>query len=109
LLQDIAQRAEVGKGTIYLHWKTREELFIALLLRERLRAINEAEQRLADDPEGTNLHAAVKYVTLDVLTNPLLRATIQQDTPPGQNCRARSLCLPIRLAAWLPRASASNG
>jgi|SRR5579859_439192 len=78
-IEDIAQRAEVGKGTIYLHWKTREELFIALLLRERLRAINEAEQRLAEDPEGANLHTAVKYFTLAVLTNPLLRAAIQQD------------------------------
>jgi AcrR family transcriptional regulator len=78
-IDDIAQRAEVGKGTIYLHWKTREELFIALLLRERLRAVNEAEQQLASDPEGTTLHTAVKYVTLAVLTNPLLRAAVQQD------------------------------
>lgn len=78
-IEDISQRAEVGKGTIYLHWKTREELFIALLLRERLRAINEAEQQLTNDPEGATLHTAVKYFTLAVLTNPLLRTAIQQD------------------------------
>ncbi|HET8843783.1 MAG TPA: helix-turn-helix domain-containing protein [Ktedonobacteraceae bacterium] len=80
-IEDIARQADVGKGTIYLHWKTREELFIALLLRERLRAINEAEEHLARDPEGASLHAAVKQSTLAMLTNPLLRAAIQQDTP----------------------------
>jgi AcrR family transcriptional regulator len=78
-IDDIAKLADVGKGTIYLHWKTREDLFIALLLRERLRAVNEAEQQLADDPEGATLHTAVKYFTLAVLTNPLLRAAVQQD------------------------------
>src|SRR5215472_16195187 len=78
-IDDIAKLAEVGKGTIYLHWKTREELFIALLLRERLRAVNEAEEQLTRDPEGITLHTAVKHFTRAVLANPLLRAAIQQD------------------------------
>src|SRR5579884_3269032 len=33
-IDDIAKQAGVAKGTIYLHWKTREELFLALLTRE---------------------------------------------------------------------------
>ncbi len=57
-IEDIARRAEVGKGTIYLHWKTREDLFIALLLRERLRALKDVETQLAADPEGATLHRA---------------------------------------------------
>lgn len=78
-IEDIARRAEVGKGTIYLHWKTREDLFIALLLRERLRALKDVETQLTGDPEGATLHSSVKYFTLGVLNNPLLRAAIQQD------------------------------
>jgi AcrR family transcriptional regulator len=78
-IEDIARRAEVGKGTIYLHWKTREDLFIALLLRERLRALKDVETQLAGDPEGATLHGSVKYFILGVLNNPLLRAAIQQD------------------------------
>ena len=78
-IEDIARRAEVGKGTIYLHWKTREDLFIALLLRERLRALNDVERQLAADPEGATLHGSVKYFTLGVLNNALLRAAIRQD------------------------------
>ncbi len=32
-IDDIARQAGVAKGTIYLHWKTREDLFMALLTR----------------------------------------------------------------------------
>ena len=31
-VDDIARQAGVAKGTIYLHWKTREELFKAVLV-----------------------------------------------------------------------------
>jgi AcrR family transcriptional regulator len=79
-IEDIAQEAGVGKGTIYLHWKTREDLFIALLLRERLRAATRAAAQLAVDPEGPSLHTAVKYFTLALLNAPLLRAAIEHDT-----------------------------
>jgi len=41
----VATGAEVGKGTIYLHWKTREALFWAVLQRESARML---EQILAD-------------------------------------------------------------
>ena len=33
-LDDISRQAGVAKATIYLHWKTREELFTALTRRE---------------------------------------------------------------------------
>jgi AcrR family transcriptional regulator len=79
-IEDIARAAAVGKGTIYLHWKTRDDLFIALLLRERLHAAEQAEAQLAADPEGPSLHTAVKHFTLALLTSPLLRAAIERDT-----------------------------
>ncbi|MBB5081749.1 TetR/AcrR family transcriptional regulator [Nonomuraea endophytica] len=40
-IDDVAKRAGVAKGTIYLHWKTRDDLFVALLRRERLRVMEE--------------------------------------------------------------------
>lgn len=33
-IDDIAQKANVAKGTVYLHWKSREELFEAMVQRE---------------------------------------------------------------------------
>ena len=34
-IDDIAKQSRVAKGTIYLHWKTREDLFMALLYTRR--------------------------------------------------------------------------
>jgi len=46
-IDDIARHAGVAKGTIYLHWKAREDLFAALMRRERLALSEEIRQRIA--------------------------------------------------------------
>src|SRR5437016_13798172 len=51
-IDDIARQAGVAKGTIYLHWKSREELFQALVRREWLRSAKEALEGIFADPEG---------------------------------------------------------
>jgi len=79
-IEDIARYAGVGKGTIYLHWKTREDLFLAVLLRERLIASKDLEQRLAEDPEGTTLHGMIKHILLSAIRNPLLKASMLRDS-----------------------------
>jgi len=35
-IDDIAKQAEIGSGTIYLHWKTRDALFETLMMREAI-------------------------------------------------------------------------
>src|SRR5690606_41617518 len=40
-VEDVARAAGVAKGTIYLHWKTRDALFTALLRRDRVRLVEE--------------------------------------------------------------------
>ena len=40
-IDDVATRAGVGKGTIYLHWRTREALFWAVLQRETLQLLEQ--------------------------------------------------------------------
>lgn len=79
-IDDIAKQAGVAKGTIYLHWKTREELFIDLIQRERLNSGEQLAQQLAAAPEGGTLHGIIKYATLSALQNPLLKALMIQDT-----------------------------
>jgi len=79
-VDDIAKLAGVAKGTIYLHWKTREELFLALLIRERRREEQRLQQELACDPDEVTLHGLMKHATLTALRNPLLRAVMLQDS-----------------------------
>src|SRR6266699_1993320 len=56
ILDDTAHHADIGKGTVYLHWKTRDELFRAVFEREGLQALEELIQTLLHDPGAWRLH-----------------------------------------------------
>jgi len=78
-IDDIARQAGVAKGTIYLHWKTREELFTALLHRERLAFAQDFKQRISTDPAGVTLRGIIKNSLLATLKRPLLKAVFLRD------------------------------
>ncbi len=77
-VEDIARRTGVAKGTIYLHWKTREELFAALVRRERVEMITEVRRRLGDGP--ATLRDLLRSLASEVLGRPLMRASILGDS-----------------------------
>lgn len=55
LLDHVARAAGVGKGTLYLYFKSKDELFLAVLLREFSALIDSLEVYLhenGDDPEA---------------------------------------------------------
>ena len=79
-VDDIARQAGVAKGTIYLHWKTREDLFTALMKREYIRLAEDFQQRLANDPEGGTLHGITKHSMLATMKSPLMKAVLLRDT-----------------------------
>jgi len=76
-IDDVAREADVGKGTIYLHWKDKNDLFRAAIWREQLRFAEEVKQRIAADPEGGFLHRVTTHSMLAVLSNPLMVAMIK--------------------------------
>lgn len=78
-IDDIAQKAGVAKGTIYLHWKTREELFDALMQREAVALSNDYRQRVAADPEGATLRGIYKNAALSLIQRPLLKAFLLRE------------------------------
>lgn len=79
-IDDIARHAGVAKGTIYLHWKTREDLFMALIIREDLKLGEDMKRRIAIDPEGSTLRGFVKQSTLALMNNALMKALFLNDT-----------------------------
>ena len=79
-VDDIAKQAGVAKGTIYLHWKTREELFKAVLVHEELKLVDDMRQRIASDPEGTTLHGMLKHAILATMKRPIWKAVMTRDT-----------------------------
>ncbi len=78
-IDDIARQAGVAKGTIYLHWKTREELFAALIKREKVELAEDIKQRILVDPEGATLRGILKHSALALMKSPLLKAVLLRD------------------------------
>jgi AcrR family transcriptional regulator len=78
-IDDVAAGAGIGKGTIYLHWKSREELFTAVFEREVLQAIGELLQVLRQDPQLSLLHRFACAYFLAIMHRPLLRGFVLGD------------------------------
>src|SRR5436190_17687952 len=73
-IDDIVRLAGVPKGTIYLHWKTREELFLALIEREYTRLVRDIQQRIASNPDGGTMRGLTKHSMLATMKSPLMKA-----------------------------------
>jgi AcrR family transcriptional regulator len=78
-IDDVARQAGVAKGTIYLHWKTREELFGTLMRRERLALADDFKRRINEDPAGATLRGMLKHSALALMQRPLLKAVFVRD------------------------------
>jgi AcrR family transcriptional regulator len=78
-IDDVAAAANIGKGTVYLHWKTRDQLFGAVFEREVLRAIDELRQALRRDPRVCLLHRFARTYFLAIVDRPLLRGFLLGD------------------------------
>lgn len=79
-IEEIAKRANIGKGTIYLHWKTREALFIAALARESAKLFNGLIAGIRKDPEEILMSRLVRRQLLLLKDHPLLQALFTRDT-----------------------------
>jgi AcrR family transcriptional regulator len=78
-IDDVAAGAGIGKGTVYLHWKTREQLFSAVFGREVLRAMEELRQALDTDPQACLLHNFARAYFVAIMNRPLLRGFLLDD------------------------------
>jgi AcrR family transcriptional regulator len=78
-IDDVASRAGVGKGTIYLHWKTREALFWAVLGREAMRMLEQLTADLSGDAGLALPHRLMRAIFLEVSHRPLVRALLLSD------------------------------
>lgn len=78
-VDDIARHADLGKGTIYLHWRTRDELFRAVFEREVLKAVDELIAALRRDPQAWLPHRLARSYFLAIVGRPLLRGLFLGD------------------------------
>ncbi len=78
-IDEIARRAKVGKGTVYLHWKTKDALFLAVVLRSQFRNHHRQVARMRADPLDILPSRMLRGLFCDFLNDPVLRAVYTDD------------------------------
>jgi AcrR family transcriptional regulator len=71
---EIADKAHVAKGTVYLHWETKEDLLVGLFARDFLAAIDGYIDALTDDPGLGRPHRLCPRIVRTSLEFPFIRA-----------------------------------
>jgi AcrR family transcriptional regulator len=79
-IDDIARTAGVAKGTIYLHWKSRETLFVALLRRERLAMLEATRHRVGQSGDDATLGGLLTHLVRELHRHPVMKAVFVRDT-----------------------------
>ena len=78
-IDDLAAHAGVGKGTIYLHWRSREDVFHAVSAREAAAATDAIVGALRKNPAEVALHRYLRRLFVEAMNRPVLRALYTRD------------------------------
>ena len=76
---DVAKRAHVGKGTLYLYWPTKEDLLIGLIGRGFLALLDELIQQLTEQPDLARPSRFCPLMIRVATSQPLLAALQRRD------------------------------
>ncbi|NQX15284.1 TetR/AcrR family transcriptional regulator [Rathayibacter sp. VKM Ac-2857] len=79
-MQDVADAAHVGKGTLYLHWSSKDELLDAVLVRDAGRIDAELGAALLRRPELVAFGTTAAMLYHGTMSVPLLGAYNRGDT-----------------------------
>jgi TetR/AcrR family acrAB operon transcriptional repressor len=78
-MSDIAQAAGASRGTVYLYFKGKEELFEALLYREYMRYAQTWLEQIEADPRGGTVGGFYRATFHAVNRHPLIAAMLRRD------------------------------
>jgi AcrR family transcriptional regulator len=78
-IDELARRAGVGKGTIYLHWRSREDVFHAVSAREAAAMADAIVDAVRTDPAEVALHRYLRRLFIEAMNRPVLRALYTRD------------------------------
>lgn len=73
-IAEIADRAHVGKGTIYLHWTTKEAIFVDVIVRNLATVIDALIEAVTVDPALARPERLFPAMSARVLEQPIVSA-----------------------------------
>ncbi len=79
-IEDVARHAGIGKGTVYLHFRTKDALFLTVLLRAYHQLISALADRMLADPAEALPSRMLRSSYLELVEDPLARALYLGDS-----------------------------
>ncbi|SDP93706.1 TetR/AcrR family transcriptional regulator [Lentzea jiangxiensis] len=76
----IAEKAHVAKGTMYLHWKNREDLLVGLFARDVLAVFDVFTERITADPDVSRPSRLLPLIVEITGEYPFVRAMQTEDS-----------------------------
>ena len=73
-IDEIARHAGIGKGTVYLHFRTKEALFLTVLLRTHRQVAERRVQAMEADPASVLPAVLMRESYLEMAADPVLRS-----------------------------------
>ena len=90
-IDEIAKRSGIGKGTVYLHWRTREQMLAAVGSRETAEMMDAWIDAMRVDPAQVMPHRLMRQIFVEAMGRPVLRAIYTEDRPNSRCPRWGSL------------------
>jgi AcrR family transcriptional regulator len=79
-IDEVARHAGIGKGTVYLHFRTKEALFLTVLLRANRRIVAVMADRMEAEPAYVLPPRQLRSLYLEFAADPMSRALYLADT-----------------------------
>jgi AcrR family transcriptional regulator len=76
---DIARKAGISRGLVYLHFKNKDEIFEALLAQEFLKYAQTWLEHIEQDPRGGTIGGIYRSVLYAISSNPFMAAIVKRD------------------------------
>jgi AcrR family transcriptional regulator len=73
-IDEVARHAGIGKGTVYLHFRTKDALFLTVLLRAHRQIVSAMADRIEAEPAHVLPSRLLRSVFLQLAADPVARA-----------------------------------
>jgi AcrR family transcriptional regulator len=73
-IDDVARHAGIGKGTVYLHFRSKDALFLTVLMRVHRRIVERIADRMAADPREVLPSRTMRGLYDEISADPVARS-----------------------------------
>jgi AcrR family transcriptional regulator len=73
-IDDVARHAGIGKGTVYLHFRSKDALFLTVLLRVHRDLVERMVERMESDPREVLPSRLMRHVYDEMAADPVARS-----------------------------------